>query len=141
MKVPRECWYRYVLFFQHDLRKPTRLQDAYANQTIRFTGSKIWTLSELAELITRMLKLDPPLKISIVSLEEYKNNNKGGEDLLTKWATTFTALQSGELAVVDPLLKEILGRDLKPFEETVKDMLDAPGIAGDLESAARQYSK
>ena len=141
MKVPRECWYRYVLFFQHDLCKLTRLQDAYANQTIRFTGSKIWTLSELAELITRMLKLDPPLKISIVSLGEYKNNNKGGEDLLTKWATTFTALQSGELAVVDPLLKEILGRDLKPFEETVKDMLDAPGIAGDLESAARQYSK
>ena len=141
MKVPRECWYRYVLFFHHDLCELTKIQDAYAEQTIRFTGSKIWTLSELAELITTILKLEPPLKISIVSLEEYKNNNKGGEDLLTKWATTFPALQSGELAVVDPLLKEILGRDLKPFEETVKGMLDAPGIAGDLESAARQYSK
>lgn len=85
-----------------------------------------------------MLELDPPLKISIISLEEYKNSNKGGEDLLTKWATTFPALHRGELAVVDPLLKEILGRELKPFEETVKDIVNVPGIAGDLESAVRQ---
>ncbi|KAI0820929.1 NmrA-like family protein [Irpex lacteus] len=115
------------------------ITDAYANQTIRFTGSEAWTLSELAQLITTNLKLDPPLKLNIVSLEEYKNSNSGGDELLTKWSTTYPALQRGELAVVDPLLREILGRDLKPFEETLREALGVSGDAG--ESAVKQYSK
>ena len=117
----------------------TNRQDTYANQTVKFTGSKVWTLSELAGLITAMLKLDPLLKLKIVSLEEYRSINSGGDDLLSKWATTYPALKRGELAVVDPLLKEILGRELKPFEDTLKDMLQVSSDAG--ASAIRQYSK
>lgn len=90
-------------------------------------------------MITTNLKLDPPLKMNIVSLEEYKNSNSGGDELLTKWSTTYPALQRGELAVVDPLLREILGRDLKPFEETLREALEVSGDAG--ESAVKQYSK
>ena len=88
-------------------------------------------MSELAGLITALLKLEPPLQLKVVSLEEYKSSNRGGDDLLTKWASTYTALQRGELAVVDPLLREILGRELKPFEDTLKDVLKVSGDAGE----------
>lgn len=89
------------------------------------TGSKAINLTELADIITRLLNLDPPLKLKIVSEDEYVSSNEGGEELLRKWVTTFPALVRGELAIVDPLLREILGRELKPFEETVKEILMA----------------
>ncbi|KAI0090510.1 hypothetical protein BDY19DRAFT_886933, partial [Irpex rosettiformis] len=116
------------------------VEDTYVNQTIRFTGSKAWTLSELAQLISTTLKLEPPLKLAeVVSLEEFKKSNSGDDDLLTRWSTTYSALQRGELAVVDPLLQEILGRELKPFEVTLKEALGVSGDAG--ESALKQYNK
>ena len=93
----------------------------------------------MAELITTLLKLDPPLKVKTVPLEEYVSGNSGGEDLLTKWSTTYPALQRGELAVVDTLLRRIVGRDLLPFEETVKEVLGAGGDVG--EAAVQQYSR
>ncbi|KAI0090500.1 hypothetical protein BDY19DRAFT_991945 [Irpex rosettiformis] len=53
------------------------VEDTYVNQTIRFTGSKAWTLSELAQLISTTLKLETPLKLEVVSLEEFKKSNSG----------------------------------------------------------------
>ncbi|KAI0687397.1 hypothetical protein BC835DRAFT_406886 [Cytidiella melzeri] len=35
----------------------------------------------------------------------------------------YSALVRGELAVVDPISKKLLGRSLQPFEETVQEML------------------
>lgn len=96
------------------------------------------TLSELSDLISSLLKLDPPLKVKIVSEDEYVASNEGGEDLLRKWATTYPALARGECAVVDPLLREIIGRDLKPFEVILKEQLSI-GDHGD--AAVKQYSK
>ena len=96
------------------------------------------TLSELAELISSLLKLAPPLEVRFVSEDEYVANNEGAEDLLRKWSTTYPALVRGELAVIDPLLREILGRDLKPFENTLKEALSI-GDTGD--EAVKQYSK
>lgn len=74
-----------------------------------------------------------------MSSEEFVASNDGPEDVLSKWSTTFPALKRGELAVVDPLLKKILGRDLKPFEETVKEIL---GVTGEVEDeAVKRYNK
>ena len=88
--------------------------------------------------ISSLLKLDPPLRVKIVGVDEYVASNEGSEDLLQKWSTTYPALVRGELAVVDPLLREVLGRDLKPFEETLKEALSV-GDTGD--AAVKQYSK
>ncbi|KAI0687922.1 NmrA-like family protein [Cytidiella melzeri] len=115
------------------------MTDTHANETVKFTGSKAWTLTELAQLITATLKLEPPLKLTVIPLEEYVSSNSGGEDLLTNWSTTYPALVRGELAVVDPLLREVLERSLKPFEETVQEMLSVPGDAG--EAAVKRYNK
>jgi len=113
--------------------------DTHKNEIIRFTGSKAWTLAELAQFITTILKLEPPLQVKIVPREEFIASNTGGQDLLIKWSTTFPALKRGELAVIDPLLRDILGRDLTPFEVTVKEMLGVTGDGG--EEAVRQYNK
>ncbi|TFY52959.1 hypothetical protein EVJ58_g9720 [Rhodofomes roseus] len=44
-----------------------------------------------------------------------------------KWATTYRALGRGECAVADPTLREIIGREPTPFEETVREMLGVDG--------------
>lgn len=112
--------------------------DTHKNETVLFTGSKAITLSELAGIISNLMKIEPPLQLKIVSEDEYVASNEGGEDLLRKWATTYPALVRGELAVVDPLLRQILGRDLKSFEETLREQLSI-GETG--EAAVKQYSK
>lgn len=114
-------------------------QDTHKNETVLFSGSRAITLSEIADMITKFLNLDPPLKLKIISEDEYVASNEGGEELLRKWATTFPALVRGELAVVDPLLKDILGRELKPFEETVKETLGSTGDGG--AGAVKEYSR
>ena len=95
-------------------------------------------LSEVAGLISSLIHLDPPLKVKIVSEEEYVTNNEGGEELLRKWSTTYPALIRGELEEVNPLLKEILGRELKAFETTLKE---AFGVDDTGSAAVKQYSK
>lgn len=112
--------------------------DTHKNEIVKFTGSRAMTFSELAELISSLLKLSPPLKVKFVSEDEYVASNEGAEELLRKWSTTYPALVRGELAVVDSLLREILGRDLKPFEDTLKEALSI-GDTGD--EAVKQYSK
>ena len=57
---------------------------------------------------------------------------------MRKWATTYPALARGELAVVDPFLRDILGRELKPFEESLREALS---VAGSGDAAVKQYSK
>lgn len=78
----------------------------------------------MAAFLTSTLKLDPSLQVKIILPDEYVSGNDSPADVLAKWATTYLALKRGELAVVDPLLREILGQDLKPFEETVKETLE-----------------
>lgn len=115
------------------------MQDTHKNEVVKFTGSKSWTLVELAELITSTLKLDPPLQLKIVTREEYIASNDLDKELLQKWATTFPALKRGELAVVDPLLQEILGRELRSFDATVKEVLEATGDGG--AAAMKRYNR
>ena len=81
------------------------------------------------------------MKLVIGSEDEYVQRNRGKhgprgeEEFLRKWATTYKALQKGELDVVDPLLQKILGRPLRPFEESLKETLNIHG------SVMEQYAK
>ena len=113
------------------------MQDTHKNETLLFSGSKAYSTAETAALITKILNLDPPLKVKIIPLDEYVATNQGGEELLTRWATTFPAVVRGELAAVDPLLQNILGRELVPFEETLREGLLENGSA----EAVQRYSR
>ena len=103
------------------------MQDTHKNETVLFTGSRSVSLAELGCMISLLLRIDPPLKLNIVSEEDYVGRVPCKGDWLHFWATTYPALVRGELAVVDPLLQEILGRELKPFEETLRETLGLDG--------------
>ena len=103
------------------------------------SGSRSITLKAIAEKISEISGRSVNLVVG--SEDEYVKRNvgkhgpRGEEEFLRKWATTYKALQRGELDVVDPLLQKVLGRELKPFEETLKETL---GITGNI---MEQYAK
>ena len=104
-----------------------------------FSGSRVITLSEIAEKASTLLKRS--IRLVVGSEDEYVRRNvgkrgpRGEEEFLRKWATTYKALERGELAVVDPLLQQILGRELKPFETTLAGTLATHAVVMD------QYAK
>ncbi|KAH9935131.1 NmrA-like family protein [Epithele typhae] len=113
---------------REDLGEGTaRVMGGYENETILLSGSRAITLSEIAEKASALL--GRTIKLRVVSEDEYvrRNIGKGGprgeEEFLRRWATTYVAMAKGELAVVDPLLQKVLGRDLKRFDETLKETL------------------
>ncbi|CAL1711250.1 unnamed protein product [Somion occarium] len=112
----------------------------YENTTVLLSGDKPITLLEFAQIASRILNRD--IKLRVVSEDEYFKNNLGkqSEELLRAWATTYKALARGELEKVDPLLKNLLGRELRPVEVTLKEMLDAQVGDGGKEATAR-YAK
>jgi hypothetical protein len=71
--------------------------------------------------------LGRPIAFRIVSVDEYVEYHKrrgatpsyptGEEDFLKKWATTFKAVEKGESAIADPLLQQVLGRELIPMKD------------------------
>jgi uncharacterized protein YbjT (DUF2867 family) len=97
--------------------------DTYENKTIILTGSKTYTLKETASIISKILGRDIPLRF--VSLQEYIDRNLKGQDevWVRLWATTYPALQRGEITRIDPTLEKLLGRQPKPFEQTIKEFL------------------
>ncbi|KAI0918899.1 hypothetical protein AcW1_003576 [Taiwanofungus camphoratus] len=114
----------------------------HANATLLLSGTHTLTLRDLAARISALLGHD--LALRLVSEDAYVRRNvgrhgpRGEEGFLRAWATTFRALARGELGGVDPLLREVLGRELKPVEETVREALGA-GDAG--AGAVEQYAK
>ncbi|KAH9831866.1 NmrA-like family protein [Rhodofomes roseus] len=115
-------------------------ESGYENRTLLLSGTRIITLSALASTISALL--NRPVRLKVVSEDEYvaahtgRPGPRGEADFLRKWATTYRALVRGECAVADPTLKEILGREPTPFDETVREML---GVGG--EGAVEQYAK
>ncbi|KAI9812171.1 MAG: hypothetical protein M1827_004837 [Pycnora praestabilis] len=112
----------------------------YSNKIVLLSGAQITTLNQLAGMISNVLHWEPPLKVHLTANdEEYVDyhteqkhghkNNPDTRDFLQSWATTYPAMQKGELAVVDPLLQQLLGRELKPLKtslvEALKDISNA----------------
>lgn len=95
----------------------------YENQTITLTGSRNYTISQIAVLLSNIL--DRIIPVRIVSMEEYieRNIKAQNESWVHLWATTYGALERGELARVSSTLEKLLGRPLISFEETLKAML------------------
>ena len=114
-------------------------QGGYENEVLLLSGSRAITLTEIAEKASTLLNRD--IKLVVGSEDEYVKRNvvrpgpRGEEVFLRKWATTYKALERGELAVVDPLLQRILGRELKSFEKTLEETL---GVQG---AVMEQYAK
>ncbi|TBU46656.1 NmrA-like family protein [Dichomitus squalens] len=104
------------------------VEGGYENETRLLSGSQSITLAQIAEKVSQIVGRN--LKLVIGTEDEYVRRNRGKhgprgeEEFLRKWATTFKALERGELDVVDPLLQQILRRPLKPFEESLKEVLD-----------------
>ena len=88
------------------------------------SGSRSITLKEIAEKISTISGRN--INLVVGSEDDYvkqylgKNGPVGEEEFLRKWATTYKALQEGQLDIVDPLLQKVLGRELRPFEDTLK---------------------
>lgn len=108
-------------------------QGGYENETHLLSGSRSITLKEIAQKIFsisgRRLKLVVGPEDDYVKANLGKNGPRGEKEFLHKWATTYKALQRGELDVVDPLLQEVLGKELKPFEDTLREIL---GLSGEV---------
>ena len=102
-------------------------QGGYENEVLLLSGSRVITLAEIAEKASALLNRD--VKLVVGTEDEYVKRNvgragpRGEEEFLRKWATTYKALERGELAAVDPLLQRVLGRELKPFEKTLVETL------------------
>ncbi|CDO69410.1 hypothetical protein BN946_scf184791.g5 [Trametes cinnabarina] len=112
------------------------VEGGYENQTLLFSGSRSITLKEVAEKISKLLGRNVQLIVSTeddyVRANVGKHGPRGEEEFLRKWATTYKALERGELDVVDPLLQKVLKRELKPFDTTLKEMLGLAGSVMDL---------
>ncbi|OJT13278.1 Quinone oxidoreductase 2 [Trametes pubescens] len=114
-------------------------QGGFENEIRLLSGSHSITLSEIAEKVSSLL--GRTVRLVVVSEDDYVKANvgkpgpRGEEEFLRGWATTYKALARGEAGVVDPLLQEVLGRELTPFNDTLKTTL---GLHG---SILKQYVK
>ncbi|KZT04727.1 NmrA-like family protein [Laetiporus sulphureus 93-53] len=103
------------------------VSDGYVGETLLLSGSRVMTLHELAQRISAILHRE--IKLCIVDEERYlkrnigKDGRMGEEKYLRQWVSTFISVRRGELEIVDPLLQNVLGRKLKPIEETLVEML------------------
>lgn len=109
------------------LRLLTSQQTGYENRTLLLSANRTVTLSALAVTVASVL--NRPVHLKIVSVDEYIAAHKGrlGSRVeaayLPEWATVLHAVARGECSVTDPTLRELVGRELVPFEETVTSML------------------
>ncbi|KAI0827755.1 NmrA-like family protein [Trametes gibbosa] len=114
-------------------------QGGYENETHLLSGARTYTLTEIAKKVSSLLGRN--IRLVVASEDDYvqanlgKSGPLGEEEFLRLWATTYKALQRGELDVVDPLLQKVLGRELKPFEDTLRETL---GLQG---SVMERYAK
>lgn len=89
------------------------------------------TLSSLAATVSSVL--NRPVHLKVVSVDQYITTHTGrltprGEAAyLREWATMHHALTRGECSVIDSTLRELVKRELVPFEETVTGMLGYGG--------------
>ncbi|PYI01168.1 NAD(P)-binding protein [Aspergillus sclerotiicarbonarius CBS 121057] len=96
----------------------------YRRQTALLSGGKTLTLKESVEILSKLAKR--PVQIETITEDEFaalpqnqQNFTYHGMDYSKLWTSTFEAFRRGEGAYVDPLLKELLGREPEDFETTV----------------------
>jgi len=99
----------------------------YRNSRVLLSGQKTLTLAETVEILGKVS--GKPVSIREVSNEEYAalpENKEGftykGVSYAYPWTTAFEAFRRGEGACVEPLLRELLGREPEGFETTFRSL-------------------
>lgn len=110
----------------------------FVDKTVLLSGSRAYTLPETAAIISKCLGWDEnPLRVDAVGTQGYvdfqfeRQKGKFTREFFEKWATTYPAMEKGETAVVDPLLQELLGRELKGMEERLGELLGSGGTGSE----------
>ncbi|KAL9111992.1 MAG: hypothetical protein Q9227_003612 [Pyrenula ochraceoflavens] len=110
----------------------------WKNQTVLLSGGEAISLPQLADLINDILGWkDPPLRVEAVgdeawldAISEIKTGR--AKDVDTReyygsWASTYPAMEKGELAVVDPLAEELLGRKAVTMRQFLEGLFAGGG--------------
>jgi hypothetical protein len=106
----------------------------FVNATVLLSGSRALPLSSVAATISKCLDWEErPLQIDVVGTDAYvdyqlgrgasSKSNPPTREFLEAWATTYPGMERGDTAVVDPLLRDLLGRDITSMEERLRELL------------------
>ncbi len=104
----------------------------FDNKTVLLSGAKAIPIKHMADVISGLWGwVDRPLKVEEVGEEEFVKyqveRKTGGKedkatlDMVQRWATSYPAIEKGELAVVDSLLQRLIGKELKTMEEPLRE--------------------
>jgi hypothetical protein len=102
------------------------------NKIITLSGAKAYTLSETAEVFSRVT--GKKVRIKEVSIDEYVGQKGVGygstdtnqsQQMDRLWATAFEGVRMGQAAKVTNESRRWLGREPEEFELTIRNMLDS----------------
>ena len=96
--------------------------DKYLGQTLNLTGPRTTSISDIARLVEKNTGRN--VKVDVVGRQEAERYHKEKKSVpesnfwvIESWAGWHDGIANGETAVVDPLIKEILGREPRGVEE------------------------
>lgn len=95
----------------------------WIGQTLNLTGPRTTTLHDVSRLLEKYTgrKVD----VKLVGQDEAKRyhleDGKKEEWLVSSWVGWFEAIKDGECAVVDPMLRDLLGREVNGMEESAEE--------------------
>ena len=120
----------------------------FEGETLLLSGSRAYTLAETAGSLSKALGWkEEPLRVEAVGEDAYVEHmfarqaragaNPPMKEFLRQWASTYPAMERGDTAVVDGLLKRLLGRRLIGLGERLGHLLGDRGN----EEANERYAK
>ena len=108
------------------------LKGGYENQIVLLTGPKAYSFADIVEVIRRVTGKE--LTLHRVSAEEYVRKNAAIDEgkkpvqFFEAWRSLLEGVADGEVADVDPLMGELLGRQPKDGLKVIEDLLrENPG--------------
>jgi NAD(P)H dehydrogenase (quinone) len=104
----------------------------YLGQTLRLTGQRTTSLSDIARMVNDITGWKVKLKeVGKEEAECYhkerKSAGEGADWVIESWVGWFDGLKDGECEVVDPLLGNLIGREVKGIEELKGQLFKAEG--------------
>lgn len=106
----------------------------WRNQRVLLSGPEAITLPGLVDVINRVLGWEAnPLRLDAVGSEAYldyvselktgKTDDEATRAYFDEWVSSYPALERGELAVVDPLTRELVGKELMGMTAYLEGLL------------------
>ncbi|KAL9620988.1 MAG: hypothetical protein Q9160_004506 [Pyrenula sp. 1 TL-2023] len=100
----------------------------WRNRLVLLSGPKAISLQGVVDIINESLGWEKnPLRIEAVGAEEYlnyaselktgKKDDEATKAYFGEWVSSYPAMERGETSVVDPLAKELVGRELTSMRE------------------------